>query len=313
MGVKYKSFTSKRKFGVEFELSNDLNLVALSKAVEKISSKSVYKDDCWAATCNDNNFWHIKRDSTCGPEGKTKNISKYGYEIASYVGKGINDILHIGDVADSLRKSGAVINDNCGMHIHASGDNISLEQIGIVMAYWLKIERIIFQSCPSHRRKNKYCRTLKGKVLSSHNLTSIEFWEKIKPQNLAVHENNDKKVSLNSVGYAAAISGHYNVKNTLELRVPEASLEKEDVINWVKLYLNFIETVLCAKMPMSSCAVGVKQTLQILGLEGVQNFFILSKGLFKTKIWFLNRIIKYSNLKGLVNEAKYILKDISTL
>ena len=115
------------------------------------------------------------------------------------------------------------------------------------------------------------------------------------------------------MGYTAAQEGTYGVKNTMELRMPEASLQKEDIVNWIRLYLNFLESTKKAEMPLSRRAAGVKDTLQILGLQGVQNLFILSGGLYETKTWFLNRIIRNSSTPSLVKEAKKILKEISTV
>lgn len=314
MNVKYKAFISKRKFGVEFELSNNLSTITLKNAISNASSRNVYTNNHWAQTENNNDYWHIKRDSTCGPEGKTTNSSLYGYEVASYVGKGAKDILHMGKIATTLKIAGAKINNNCGFHIHASvADLESQRQTGVIMSYWVKIEDTMFQSCPSHRRKNKYCRSLRRKVPVAAKLEPVEFWKKIRPTNLDTHENNDKKVSINMVGHTAALRGNCDVKNTLELRLPEASLERKDVINWLRLYLNFIESTKNAEAPLNRRITGVEGTLQILGLQGVQNLFILSDGLYETKVWFLNRIIKYSNKSKLVAEAKKIIRNISML
>ena len=314
METKYKAFTSKRKFGVEFEISNNLDLNTLHKTVLEVSpDKLVYTHNAWAQTDNNNAYWHIKRDSTCGPDGKTKKIEKYGYEVASYVGSGVKDILHMGKVAEYMMKSGAVTNEHCGTHIHASADGLDAAQVGTIMAYWVKIERTMFQSCPLNRRKNKYCRSLRSRVPVRKKLSPLGFWQEIKPENVGTHENNDKKVSVNTVGFTASQQGAYGVKNTLELRMPEASLEKKDVVNWVRLYLNFIETTKNAEMPLSRQVGGVKDTLQILGLQGVQNMFILSTGLYQTKLWFLNRIIKYSDMPKLVNEATKMLNKVSRL
>jgi len=310
MKNKYKAFSSKRQFGVEFELSNNLHTAELTKILTAASpDRQVVGHECWAQTENGNNYWHIKRDSTCGPEGKTKDIEKYGYEVASYVGKGIKDVLHMGKVANKLKKSGAVINDHCGIHIHVSADNLTPEQIGVIMAYWVKVERTMFESCPKIRRKNKYCRPLRRKVPVNLKLTPMEFWDQIKPENLSVHENEDKKVSINTVGFASSQQKFHGGKNTLELRMPEATLDRKDVVNWIRMYLNFIHATEKAEMPLSRRVAGVKDTLQILGLHGVQNFFVLSKGLHNTKMWFLNRIVRYSDNARLVKEAKKLIKD----
>ena len=70
MQIKHKSFGSRRKFGIEFELSNNLNLTALHNVISEVSpDKEIHRSDNWADTQNGNPFWHIKRDSTCGPDG----------------------------------------------------------------------------------------------------------------------------------------------------------------------------------------------------------------------------------------------------
>src|SRR5690606_17579711 len=97
-------------------------------------NRVIYNNETWASTGNGNDFWHIKRDSTCGPEGKTTSLDKYGYEIASYVGRGAKDLLLISKVVPELKKAGAVINNHCGLHIHADCSDLKLEQASVVMA-----------------------------------------------------------------------------------------------------------------------------------------------------------------------------------
>jgi len=306
--VKCKRFNYKRNFGIEIELSNNLDLQALNDIVQQASpERPIYKNSSWANTGPDNHYWHIKRDSTCGPKGKTTVLSDYGYEIASYVGKGIKDAKQMATVVDLLKTNGAKINKHCGIHIHASSMDLNRTQVATILANWVKIENTMFQSCPAHRRRNKYCSSISKKISVKKGLTLSNFWEQVKPKQLSVHGNSDKKVTINTVGFVAFNEGRSGAKNTIELRMPEASLEKDDIINWIRIYVHFIENAKKLKMPENLRVVGVADTLEILGLHSHDNLYTLSTGLQKTRNWFLHRIVENSSSSLRIREAKKML------
>jgi len=317
MELKLKSFSTTRNYGVEMEVSNNLSLESLANAVKSSGTKKgVRADNGWASSDTGLGTWHIKTDSTCGPKGKTTRRELYGYEVASYVTSGMRGLTEIGNVATALKSRGAEINQYCGFHVHADARDMEIKDVGTIMAHWLKVESVLFQACPSSRRNNRYCKSLLHKKFKDKPLdkkyTPKEIWDIGRPKNMNVHDNPEKKYSLNSVGFAAGVEGYYAGKQTLENRMLEGTLDKIDIKNWTRLHVHFISTAKNRPMPSDIKPANVYQTLQYLGLAGMgTEFYILSDGLLQTKIWFLNRLAKFSNRPSIRKEARKILAYIT--
>jgi len=314
MKTEYKSFVTKRAYGVELEISNNLNLKQLSDIIKSSGTKcGVNTTNSWATTNTGNELWHVKRDSTCGPKGKTKDINLYGYEIASYVASGKEGLIDVSNVTCQLKTRGAIVNKNCGLHVHADARDLDYKSMAKIIAQWVRIEPIMLHAVPPSRRNNKYCKTLSSRFrgMTDRNLTHRDIWTLARPRNLEVHDNPEKKYAINTVGFAAAQESYYTNKNTVELRLPEGTLERENVKNWVRLWINFVSRNKKVTLPENLNQVNLHKVLNILGLQGDEDtFYILSRGLYETKVWFLKRICTYTNEGPVYQEAKKILLNI---
>lgn len=313
MLLEYRKFNSTRNFGVEFEVSPNFTREELSNLVQEFEKnrekpRSVRVEGTlsnvngWGETYS-NDYWHIKYDSTCGPLGKKKDN---GWEIASYIASGNEDVQSIGDLAQYLNDLRVETNKNCGLHIHADVSDFKQKEMGILHSHWFIVEKLILQSVPSHRRNNKYCQPFSKKHSVQYTMSATcpeSLWNSIKPTNFYPHENNDKKVVLNSVGYAHGLYDAKYSRKTLELRLPECILEKDHVENWIRLYLHFIDTTKNRDFIDYSAKTSknnLDYCLWVLGLEeNGDAFAILDEPLHKLKLWFLNRIIKNSTIKSL--------------
>jgi len=312
--VKYKKFVSQRRFGVELETGNTLTKAKVKSVLKTLSERASFVTKYQLS--GDNPSWHVKDDATCGPLGRQ---GPKGVEIASFVGKGINDLQHIADVAEGLYRAGCRVNDNCGLHIHAEAKDLTTAQVGVIIAHWVKIEPIISMSLPLRRFDNPYCRTLrKNKLDSSLRWSGEDIWEIFKPSNLNFYENEDRRVTLNLVNYARAIQYDSTHRKTLELRWPEGTLDGRDVRCWVRLFLSFIDTCKDRSMPSNLHTANLSDSLIYLGLSHDKDAFnIFSEGLHDTKTWFLERILQYGGndlgmvLHGhpVINTPGDIIKD----
>lgn len=292
--VNFKKFSSQRRFGVELEVGSTISKVKVQAAIKLVSERPVIVTKYQPST--ENNFWHVKNDATCGPQGRN---GPKGVEIASFVGKGILDLQHIGDVAEKLSQIGCKVNNNCGLHIHADGCDLSKSQVGILLAHWIKIERCLQFSLPERRRENEYCKMLSSRLLLPKYLpllTSADnFYCLFSPADLGYYENQDRRVNLNLVNYARACTYGSDIRKTLELRWPEGTLNSIDVKCWVRLFLHFIETCKNRPFPMNLDACNLSEMLKYLGLgHEDKSFTIFSEGLFETKTWLLQRFVEYS-------------------
>lgn len=307
MPLKYKKFDTKRRFGVEFEFGKELTRQRVAKIIRSVSPIQV--DTMTYAQSINNNSWHVKEDRTCGSTGYR------GVEVASFVCSGINALLHIADVAEALQDNGAQVNRHCGLHIHVDIHDFSINKVGILMAYWLKIENMLELALPAHRSGNHFCRkyiekaddlqplirrdnkiikTVLGYDVNSKGFRNAPIWSARKIWNTfrpALYENTDRRVNLNLMNYVQSLDNEWGRK-TVEFRWPEGTLNGNDIKNWVRLFVSFIDHCRHLKFPKNISSVGLEETLSILGLghEG-DDFYILSEGLMETKTWFLERII----------------------
>lgn len=139
-----------------------------------------------------------------------------------------------------------------------------------------------------------------------------ELYYVMEPQDLNDHNNEDKRVTLNFVPYVIHRHNPEFKKCTAEIRMPEGSLLKEDVQNWVRLYLNFVDVCKLRMWPTNLDKVGLKETLQILGLRGTdQTFFLLGKDLYEARKWLLKRIITNTSDVLFYREATALLNEMT--
>jgi len=321
MRVNFKEFASRRKFGVELELSatktrEEIKEIVLSyDHLHQAAATTGSGSSGWADTQR-NDYWHIKYDSTCGPLGKKKD---HGWEIASYIAAGMEDVDNISGLSHYLGTHGLEVNKNCGLHIHAEVKDLSSRDMGSLLARWVKIESWLYAACPSRRSMSVYCRSLrvrmKDKCVYYNSDRPDDFWYGMMPLDTSVHNNSEKKYSLNTVGYAIGQINPLYPRVTAELRLPECELDREHVRNWTLLFLNFVDTCGYAIFAPQSTDVcdNIQDALSVLGLGRSPNgaFQILDHTLFGVKVWFLKRLIRYSQDENLKEQAQDHLEFIT--
>jgi hypothetical protein len=164
---------------------------------------------------------------------------------------------------------------------------------------------VILEILPKHRKNNTYAKPM-AKIfdypLNKH-YTWEEFWVRVRPQGL---DNASRRVALNLCNYC---HWHAN-RRTVELRLPEGTLEGKEVKNWIRFFLTFVDNVRKMPFPESLEQVGVYDAMKIIGLHGENPFLILSKGMRDTKMWFMKRILTYSSKKKFRDEASKFLNAL---
>lgn len=295
-----KKFDTRRRFGVELEVGNEIKKPTIRRHILSVSSKSVYTSKYNLST--NNAYWHVKDDSTCGVEGRG---GPRGIEVASFIASGIKDLNHICDVADHLKGKGVKVNNNCGLHIHADASDLCEQQVGRILASWIKLEPFLALALPIRRIDNPYCEMFWKLFpnINNHQLFSplvsildlkldpLIIYDSLKPTDMSYYENDDRRVTLNLVNYCRAVKQKNSSRKTIELRWPEGTLDSNEIKNWVRLFLNFIECAKDAPIPDCSVCPTVSEAMNFLGLGHSNKFTILSEGLLNTKIWLLERIV----------------------
>lgn len=273
-----------RSFGIELESHPTMSGEKITQIIKKNTQREVIKTK-WRQTYA-YDFWHVKTDSTCGG-GKKK-----GWEIASFKASGAKDLLEICKVANSLKIAGLRCGEDCGFHVHVDISDFSIEQVSILLAYWVKIEKILLKATPSHRSKNKYCTSIASNIFEKNKKWDCyEFWQMYGPKNTSIHNNKDKRVTMNLVNYlhyhqCAAIK-NLDTRSTVEFRFPEGTFDQINIKNWVIFFINFVENIKNKPMPENlMCVKNLDQFLKISGIKDKNN-----------KKWILCRLINFDTNK----------------
>jgi len=317
--VRYLLFATKRKFGVEIEVTNHLAKAKLAEFVKAVDPGR----ECKVSNANDkdygNNYWKIKHDGSI-----KDNEFNAGSELSSFVASGVNDIALIGKVVGKFRDEGVKVNDKCAVHVHAEVADFNKQQLAKVVAYWMKIEPVLLQAVPKRRRTSEYCVPLRQffKAMKLDNLSyhAVEFWRKVCPP---YHDDKHRRVTFNICNVCSAWRPNYDYdeyyppgevkqRKTVELRLPEGSVDPHDVMNWIKFFVRFVNLGKNKTSPSDLSVMGLKDTLRFLGLHGTDDSpVILSKGLWGLKAWLLERLLEHSDDGDLVDEALALLNYMS--
>lgn len=304
--VKYLAFSNKRPFGMEIELSPKIPQHLLEQAIRKADQKhQIHRSGVYSRDYG-NNYWHVKFDRSCSD---VKDSGVGGWEIASYKGRGYKDVALMGKAIKEVKLLGTECNKQCAVHVHVDISDFRSSDAGSLVANWMKAERVIAQTVPDHRRKNEYCVLLNDKFANlsrQKKYTANEFWTSVAPRN---DNDNNRRVALNMANYAMGTYGRL----TAEIRLPDALMDEEDIKNWIRFFVSMVETSHKNPFPQTIAPVeNVDDALTICGLHGESPFVILSKALRETKMWFLNRLIKNSNVLKMKEQARDRLDLMST-
>ncbi len=301
--IQISKFDSKRSFGLELEYGNKLSGHQIAEAIKRIDPKKEIKISQRYERDTDNDFWHVKLDHSCGDKA-----GDYGWEVASFKGSGIKDILLMGEVADSIAAAGANVNDRCALHGHVGIEDFSQAQVAVMMALWIKIEPYICHIIPTKRVENIniYAKFLRNEdwVKKEVELTPQYVWSKVKPRN---NDNEGRRKSLNICNFV------FTDRKTVEYRFPESTLSGKDVKNWLKLFILFVENSKNAEMPKDLSVFNFPSFLSCFGLYARNPFLSLSPGLRDVKMWLLNRFLSYSRSENLLAKTKEYLSLIKEL
>lgn len=219
----------------------------LCSALHAVRSRGYHVSDWWEPT-TDSRIWHIKHDNTCG-------VSKHlnGWEIASFKAKP-KDMREIAAAVHEWEKLGVRVNNNCGLHVHVDVSDFSEKQMGILMARWAKVENEFLKLVPRYRRYEAYCLPIAEtkRFSRTKKYTPEQFWNQIKPKNLSVRGNLQRRVTLNTVNYLRSKHSYTDRDRcTVEFRFPESTLDWITILNWVSVFLAFVETSKTKRMPVN--------------------------------------------------------------
>jgi len=300
------SFKHSRRFGIELEVGGEYDCDWIHRVIGLHSDRDIRSKAGWAQSfCN--RHWHVKKDVTCGGYGRP-----HGWEVATPIGQSAEDLRHYAAVAECLKQDGLMVNGNCGLHVHAEIKDWREEQAGMFMAQWLRLERLVFHAVPERRRTNLHCRPCRSLIDKRKRFDAPEeVYEAFRPREVKPHHNPWRRYAINWVNFEIGLEreGKY-ARMTVELRLPEGSLNKNDVFNWPRLLLRLIERSTSLPFQSRPVAVGLKDALSTLGLTHESGFAVLDEDCFQLKHWLLRRLMLHSPDEALRCEANLELNSM---
>ena len=306
--LPYLSFCSDRRFGIELEINaydgknrpdqgqkvagiEDVGMVVARHTTEGSEIRE------YEHTHN-NEIWVIKPDSSCG------------MEVCTPIYKGWPGLRKVCEVVEAFNKYPKIKVDNrCSVHVHVEVADLNDDQIGSIIAHWLKVEPVFMDSVPPHRKRNRYCQ-----YMGFNNLVQAE--TKITPSDLKKKVGTVKYYSLNTNQMMK------NGRKTVEFRIIEGDGCRDPYLikNWIRLLLQFVE--MSARRPFPSyleegnpwssfCWLDPSDVFKLLGFDPSEHE--LSPGLQQTRNWFLARLQK--NMSKDIKEGfrQYAYEDLQKM
>ena len=294
MKVQYKTFDSKRCFGVELEVGREVLRSQISNVIKNNSKRKVVISNYVNSVNNDH--WVVKTDSSCGAIVDNNGVNEGGYEITSYKASGIDDINIIKNIAGEIKKIGVKVNHNCGFHVHIDVSDFTEQMMGNLIGHWLCIEEAFFSSVPERRKFNSYCKRLKSKIKYKTKFnTSKENYERFIPLVANIRNAAEKRYSLNILNYYVSLKKPNFKRKTIEFRFPEGTLTPATIKNFIIILISFVEKVKTLDYaPKQISNYSLDKILNICGLDHEANlFYLFDHDLHEARSWFLKRLKRY--------------------
>lgn len=279
-----------RRFGAETELNTttgkiqDKNIIPDGSDLVGSLIRKVCRDNItlqgWQHI-NNNKGWVIKPDSTCGIEVNTP-ILKGGY-----------DLLKLCKVTEEFKNHPKITADErCSFHVHVNYQDLTANQIGTILAWWVKCEGVLFDSIPAKRKIHRHTQLI---GMSD----AVYLTQRVTPESLID--------VLSDVKYHSANVYHMRQKRrqSIEFRIAgnDHCLNPLYIKCWIRFLLHLSKRALKKGFPKNYkfgdpwtglSWLNVKEVFDFLEFNDDSN---LSLGMQQVKYWFIDR------LKTNVNDA----------
>jgi len=236
----------KQRFGIEIEMTGITREKAANILANTLNS-SVYEHissyDARHIKDSEDRTWKIVYDSSIRSENHTghiilDNFKLYRVELVSPI-LTYDDIELLQSIVRDLKKSGAKVNESCGIHIHIDGANHCPKSLRRLVNFIIARQDLINEALENKNRTNEWCKKLSPALLSDMkknkeiSKTEIEriwysesndgYWEGISHE----HYNRTRYHGINLHSYFA--------KGTVEFRLFNSTLHAGKV----KAYIQF--------------------------------------------------------------------------
>ncbi len=177
-----------------------------------------------------------------------QSLPRTGFEINSAPANGDKFVEQMYEFDECFQQAGAYISERCGLHTHADARDFNAYDVRRMIKLYAKLEDALFDIVPIERRRTKYA-TPCGETLISK-ITSVAHPKTSKRrliETLYTDVDDFKKMketkAIDPLKRRRALNIHsWAFRKTFELRLPNGSIEAEDMVNWAILWGTIVDT-----------------------------------------------------------------------
>lgn len=199
-----------------------------------------------------------------------------GFEINTSPAAGDMYVRQVTNICNALKKASAKIDNACGLHVHIDARDFNFCDIARLIKVYSLIEPTLFAMVPNNRRNSEYsikCGDRLDKPVNLTKLSYIDLKEKLITAVYGVPDSISYRTSKRGAGegtgrYYALNLHSWFFRGTVECRLFDGSLNKDDIINWGMLWARILDFVLFAKDSDISTMNGLDSYANILNIIG---------------------------------------------
>lgn len=212
-------FTDSEKcfpFGVEIEFTG----CSREQACQTLSAAGLNVQN--VGYCHDvQEYWKVVRDGSLDEDDSG--------ELVSPILEGNEGLQQIVKAVRALRKAGASVNRQCGLHVHISVSSFTPEQVWQIVKRYGELEGQIDTLHPRNRRasNNQWCLSIASQV------------ERLAPEG-EISEDTLTRLSYRWLREAKLNLRAYSRYGTLEFRQHAGTLDPEKICSWIRFCMAFM-------------------------------------------------------------------------
>jgi hypothetical protein len=289
-------FADERLFGVEIEFPRvrGLDMYDVNRRLQQ-AGLDVQEESYNHAH---RSTWKLTTDSTCG------------LELVSPPMSGLEARVEIKLAVDTLRELGAVVNRDCGLHVHHDARDLTTKQFKDTVMLWNANQPIVTEMMPQSRRTNEWCRpnsfrTMKDQIgdsaahSSPPDRTSRDRYGDRMPR---YRHRMSKEEAVNALSshtrYMALNVEAYPRHGTLEFRQHQGTLNGTKIWNWIIFTQMFITAGMSRKYEPAPSVLPSRRTSTLrshLRMNGTGEHDDVTEAAFNYMLARRNRYASVSN------------------
>lgn len=247
-------------YGIEIEMSG----LSRSKAAEVIAghfgTQAVYEGggyDSWSVPDAQWRNWKVVYDSSITPQRRHGSAgTEFAVELVSPICK-YEDIETIQEIVRKLRRAGAMVTDNCGIHIHVNAAPHNAKTLRNIANIIASKEDMLYRALKVNVDRENYCQKTDYSFLERLNRRPPKTLEQVKSlwyngydnSNYHYHDSRYKGLNLHSV---------FN-KGTIEFRFFNSTLHAGEVKSFLQLCLAISHQALTQKSARHSKTISTNE------------------------------------------------------